>query len=49
MVLINVWLNILRIILFGIRAGPKFLQDSEQESGKSLQQLLGASSGLVMP
>ena len=44
----NDWLDILMIIPFGIRARPKVPQASKQEFGKLLQQLLGASSGLVI-
>ena len=48
-VLMNVWSAKLRIIPFGITIDPKVLQASEQEFGKALQQLLGASRGLGIP
>ena len=48
-VLMNIWPATLKFIPFEIPTEPKVIQVSEQESGKAMQQLLGASSSLETP
>ena len=48
-VLMNIWSATLKFIPFDIPTEPKVIQASEQESGKAMQQLLGASSSLETP